>query len=234
MAPRRSETPSGNRRSDILDAAQRLVTTKGYEQMTIEDILTELHISKGAFYHYFDSKADLLQALVTRMRDETCNLLAPVLEDPNLTALQKLQRWFDTAAQWKAARKDYLLMLLRVWYHDDNAVVRQKLRADMLAWMGPMLTPVIRQGIDEGVFATPFPDHIGQVVFSLLYELGDGLAAHILSGDSGEAAVARARRATAAFTDAIERALGTPTGSLSLIDPHQLQEWYLAPAAAAP
>ena len=44
------------RRNDILDAARRLIYTKGYEQMTIQDILDELGISKGAFYHYFDSK----------------------------------------------------------------------------------------------------------------------------------------------------------------------------------
>ena len=43
------------RRNDILDTARRLVYTKGYEQMTIQDILDALQISKGAFYHYFDS-----------------------------------------------------------------------------------------------------------------------------------------------------------------------------------
>ncbi len=42
------------RRSEILDVAQRLIATKGYEQMTIADIQAELGISKGAFYHYFE------------------------------------------------------------------------------------------------------------------------------------------------------------------------------------
>ena len=41
------------RRNEILDVAQRLIYTKGYEQMTIQDILDGLQISKGAFYHYF-------------------------------------------------------------------------------------------------------------------------------------------------------------------------------------
>src|SRR5262245_58568880 len=44
------------RRGEILDVAQRLVYTSGYEQMTIQDMLDELQISKGAFYHYFSSK----------------------------------------------------------------------------------------------------------------------------------------------------------------------------------
>lgn len=39
--------------NEILDVAQHLVYTKGYQQMSIQDILDELKISKGAFYHYF-------------------------------------------------------------------------------------------------------------------------------------------------------------------------------------
>ena len=41
------------KRNEILDAASRFIYTTGYEQMTIQDILDELQISKGAFYHYF-------------------------------------------------------------------------------------------------------------------------------------------------------------------------------------
>ena len=52
------------KRNGILDAMQRFVYTKGYEQMTIQDILDDLQISKGAFYHYFDSKQAVLEALV--------------------------------------------------------------------------------------------------------------------------------------------------------------------------
>ena len=52
------------KRNEILAVAQRLVYTKGYEQMTIQDMLDELQISKGAFYHYFGSKQALLEALI--------------------------------------------------------------------------------------------------------------------------------------------------------------------------
>ena len=45
------------RRNEILDAARKLVYTKGYEQMSVQDILDEMKISKGAFYHYFGLKA---------------------------------------------------------------------------------------------------------------------------------------------------------------------------------
>jgi AcrR family transcriptional regulator len=155
MARKRTESPPAARRNEILDAAQRFVASKGFEQMTIDDILSDLSISKGAFYHYFESKGLLLEALIARMGDEARGVLVPILEDAGLTALQKLQRWFDTAAEWKTARKDFLLSLIQVWYHDDNAVVRLKLRSDTLAWIRPLLTRVIQQGIEEGVFTPP-------------------------------------------------------------------------------
>ena len=88
------------RRNAILDVAQRLVYTRGYEQMAIQDVLDELRISKGAFYHYFDSKPALLEALIERMQQEALELLNPIVQDPHLPTLEKLQRFFDTAVQW--------------------------------------------------------------------------------------------------------------------------------------
>ena len=54
MARTVKEQEYAEKRNEILDAAQRLVYTKGYERMTIQGILADLQISSGAFYHYFD------------------------------------------------------------------------------------------------------------------------------------------------------------------------------------
>lgn len=52
------------RKNEILDVAQQLVmVTKGFDEMSIQDILDELGISKGAFYHYFDSSRICLRPL---------------------------------------------------------------------------------------------------------------------------------------------------------------------------
>src|SRR5215472_6023164 len=140
------------RRNEILDVAQQFVYTKGYEQMTIQDILDNLQISKGAFYHYFDSKQALLEALIERMGDQIEQLVLPIVHDPALPAFDKLQRVFDMLNRWKTARKEFLLALLRVWYADDNALVRQKLRVVRVKWVAPWFSTIIRQGIEEGVF----------------------------------------------------------------------------------
>src|SRR6266498_3912837 len=93
------------KRNEILDVAQRLVYTKGYEQMTIQDILDDLQISKGAFYHYFDSKQALLEALIERMLQEGIQLITPIVHDPHMPALEKLQRYFATVARYKTTQE---------------------------------------------------------------------------------------------------------------------------------
>ena len=109
------------RRNEILDAAQRLVYTKGYEQMAIQDILDELHISKGAFYHYFDSKGALLEALIDRLLRRGGAGSQPDRAGSQMPALEKLEIYFATAARGRLARKEYLLALLSIWYADENA-----------------------------------------------------------------------------------------------------------------
>lgn len=216
------------KRNEILDAAQRLVYAKGYEQMSIQDILNELKISKGAFYHYFDSKGDLLEALIERMRQDAEPIILPVVEDPRLRALEKLQRFFDTSARWKTARRDYVLSLARVWYADDNAIVRQKAQADLIRWAGPLIVGIIRQGVQEGVFNTAFPDQIGELVLSLLYHAGDAMVDLIFSSEAKAIELAYAEKLVAAHNDALERVLGAPTGSLNLMDTETLQEWFVS------
>src|SRR5438874_4987898 len=97
------------RRNAILDVAQRLVVTRGYEQMSIQDVLDDLQISKGAFYHYFGSKQALLEALVEHLLDEGEQLLIDITHDPTLSALEKLQHFFVQLAQWKTTQKETFL-----------------------------------------------------------------------------------------------------------------------------
>ncbi len=217
------------KRNEIVDAAQRLIYTKGYEQMSIQDILNELQISKGAFYHYFDSKGDLLEALIYRMRQEAEPIILPIINDPDLPALDKLHRFFDTAARWKTARKDYILSLARTWYADDNALVRQKAEANLIQWSTPLITAIICQGVEEGVFNTTFPEQIGELVLSLLYHIGDAMVGLIFSSEAKEIELAHAEKLVAAYNDTLERVLGAPAGSLNLMDRETLKEWFVAP-----
>jgi len=215
------------RRNEILDSAQRLVYSKGFEQMTIQDILDDRHISKGAFYHYFDSKPALLDALLDRMKQEAEQVVMPIFHDPGRNALEKLQDMFDTAGRWKTTRKTYVLALLRGWYSDDNAIVRQKQMVFLTQWMAPLLTEVIQQGVREGLMETPFPDQMGEVALGMIQSLSDTMTRLILACEPGCADMQQVNRLIAAYTYVMERALGIPPGSVKLVDPDVIKEWFV-------
>jgi AcrR family transcriptional regulator len=221
-----NEAAHAVKRNEILDVTRRLIYTKGYEQMAIQDILDEIRISKGAFYHYFDSKPALLEAVIERMLDEATELLLPIVDDPHLGALEKLQRYFDTSVRWKTAQKAFLIELLRVWYTDHNAIVRQKMWATMSKRTMPMLIKIFHQGIREGVLDIPFPDQIGLVFLSVIQGMGDAWAELLLAPDQHGDKLERAERLVAAHNHALERVLGAPAGSISVMSAESLREWF--------
>jgi AcrR family transcriptional regulator len=214
------------KRNQILDVVQRLIYAKGYEQMSIQDILDDLQISKGAFYHYFDSKQALLEALIERMMHEAEQIITPIVYDPNLPAIEKFQRFFDTISRWKTARKKIMLALMQSWYSDDNAIVRQKVSMAGLKWFAPYLTVIICQGVQEGVVTTPYPDQVSGVIISLMLGLGDAIAESFLPDGLNHEALQHIDLTTVAvYTDAMERILGVPPNSILFLDPEILKEW---------
>ena len=226
MARAVKEEDYAARRSAILDSAQRFIYSRGYEQMAIQDILDDLRISKGAFFHYFRSKQALLEALIERLVGESALVLSPIVDDPGLPALEKLERLFAAANRWKVERKDFLLGLLKVWYADENALVRQKVLAAGYQMVIPMIAAIIRQGVQEGVFTVRYPDHIGGVVMSFMQGLGDEFSQTLLAFESGRDGESRCLETLVdAYTDALERVLGAPPGSVTLIDRETMREW---------
>jgi AcrR family transcriptional regulator len=214
------------RRDAFLDVAQRLIQTKGYEAMSIQDLLDELDASKGAFYHYFDSKQALLEAVVERFADGTMTSLEPVLRDPGLPALTKLERVFAGIASLKAEQKDLMLAIIKVWNSDGNAIVREKVRRLSERIMIPLFSAVVKQGIDEGTLHVDSPDDTAQVLVALM--LGFQLQATdlFIARQAGTITFEVVQRAVAANTKAFERILGIPEGSLTLTDERTLRFWF--------
>lgn len=228
MARTVDEEAHALRRDEFLDAAQRLLESKGYERMSIQDVLTDVGASKGAFYHYFDSKQSLVAAVMERLADAVAARLAPVARGPD-GALDKLGHFFAALGRWKAGRRELLVALVRVWQSDDNAVVRQKLRPGIADRVAPLLAVVVEQGVREGTFSATHPAQTARVVVSLVQDLNDRLATLFLAAEPGRDDWPTVRDTVDAYTDAVTRVLGAPTGSVPLADPAVLRPWFVSP-----
>jgi AcrR family transcriptional regulator len=224
-----NEAAHAQRRSAILDAAEQAIATRGYEQMAISDILRELGISSGAFYHYYDSKPALLLALVERMGDEIEQLVLPVVHDPTPGALDKLMRFFATLDRWKFAHKNLLLAYFPVWYGDENAIVRHKLYRARVKRLAPWLENIIQQGVEEGVFQSPYADQTARMIIALLEDIGYANVDLLLVDSPSPQDRQRLERIVLASTDALERLLGAPSGCLQSATREGLAQWFATP-----
>jgi AcrR family transcriptional regulator len=214
------------RRDAFLDVAQRLVETKGYEAMSVQDVLDTLEASKGAFYHYFDSKQALLEAVVDRFADGGMAAIAPVLGDPTLPAIQKLERVFAGIASWKAERSELVRGIIEVWNSDSNAIVREKLRRLTMRLMVPLLSAVIRQGVQEGTFRVASADETATVLVALMQGAQEQATQLFIARQANTVPYEVVERTFAGFTVAFERILGVRQGSLTLQDAATLHFWF--------
>jgi AcrR family transcriptional regulator len=214
------------RRSEILDVAQRFFYQNGYEQTSIQDIITEIGIAKGTFYHYFRSKQDLLDELIDRMVEQTLQSLEPVVADEQLSGLEKLERFFGDIANWKGANKAFFLDLLRIWYKDENAILRHKVQSGSAERTIPLLAEIIEQGRAEGSFATDDPVDVASIVLQVGQSLSDTLAKILLCKANDDDTPVVIARKVIIHERAIERVLGAPPESLKLFDLNAIKFWF--------
>ena len=213
------------RRDAILDAAQRLILSNGYERLTVQDILEELQISKGAFYHYFDSKPAVVEALTERLVDDSERVLAQIAGEPELGATEKLQRFFGEIVRWKSERQNLMVAMLPVWYAPDNISFRLLVDRATAARLAPLLSAIVRQGVDEHQFATAYPEHAGSIIVAVVQALQDAIAQQLLTGT---AKVKEVVATHGAHIEAIERYLGIPAGTLYRADARAVNSWIAA------
>lgn len=214
-------------RSDaFIDVAQRLIQSKGYERMSIQDVLDETSASRGAFYHYFDSKEALLVAVVDRMADGALASVGPAVEDPALSAVEKLRRVFDGMVQFKMARVDLVMAILESWIADENALVREKFGRTLVTKLGPLLAKIIAQGKAEGVFDVPAAEPAARVLVSLLWAANQTASQLYVARRSNSVSYEEVEAILTAFWSSFERILGAPEGSLLVFDPALLRQWF--------
>ena len=66
-------------RKRILDTAQRLILSHGYSGMSLDQLIGELGMTKGAFFHHFKNKKDLARTLIRRYSDEGVDLFTAAM-----------------------------------------------------------------------------------------------------------------------------------------------------------
>ena len=203
------------RKMELVKAAWDLFASLGYEETTVQAIIDRLKISKGTFYHYFSSKEDLLDAVIQGLTDQGLARVRPVLEDPALPALDKLNLFLVQARAWRLENMDRLMPVLKAVFSQENLLLRHKMEARAMALAAPLLARIIVQGQEEGVFDTPSPAQAAETIIHLGHKFSEGNVKRLLRAEARPEALDDLRCRIDFLIDLLERILGAPGGSIN-------------------
>jgi AcrR family transcriptional regulator len=146
----------------ILDVAFRLFMEKGYERTSIQDIIDRLGgLSKGAIYHHFKSKDDILMAVTDRMTAQSNQMLADIRDCGNLSGREKLKRIFKESIS-RPVQNDIFTVAPN--FHDNPKLLFSLLH-DTIDEVAPnYILPIIRQGIADGTIKTEYPEQLAELI----------------------------------------------------------------------
>jgi AcrR family transcriptional regulator len=156
------------RKTEIIKAAAKLFLAKEYEKTTLQDVMDHLGIAKGTIYHYFDSKEDLLEAVVIDMVDARLNEIEVKLKDVKGNALQKIEKLVELGKMAKEHPE-----LLDQLHRPTNAGMHIRILVETLIRLAPIYEKLIQQGCDEGIFHTEYPRESAELILSAVQFLTD-------------------------------------------------------------
>lgn len=187
------------RRNEILDAAEQLFVTKGFDGTSTNDILERVGIARGTLYYHFKSKEEILDAMIQRMTKALLKKAGQIAKQKDKPVLQRLTEMM------LALNVDSKLgsEIMEQVHRPQNALMHQKMQAELLAGIVPLFTDLIEEGIVQGICKTDYPEEAAEML--LLYS---NTAFDALAEDS------RNERKIAAFIYHSERLLGMPRDSM--------------------
>ena len=146
----------------ILDVAFRLFMEKGYEHTSIQDIIDRLGgLSKGAIYHHFKSKDDILIAVTERMTVQSNAMLAHIRDRRDLNGREKLKTIFKESINRPVQNE---IFTVAPNFHNNPRLIFSLLH-DTIDQVAPnYILPIIRQGIGDGSIETEYPEQLAELI----------------------------------------------------------------------
>ena len=146
----------------ILAVAFRLFMEKGYEHTSIQDIIDQLGgLSKGAIYHHFKSKEDILIAVTDQMTAESNQMLALIRDRADLNGREKLKAIFKESIS-RTVQND--IFTVAPDFHNNPKLLFSLLHDTMDNAVPNYILPIIRQGISDGSIETDYPEQLAELI----------------------------------------------------------------------
>lgn len=190
------------RKNEILDVAERLFGTKGFDSTSTSDILNEIGIARGTLYYHFKSKEEILDAMIERVMNRLVENAKAVVAQKDVPVMQRLTMMMLSL---NLGGGSFGQELLKQMHKPQNALMHQKMEKSLLSALNPVITELMKEGITQGICRTDYPQEVAEMTFLYATTVFDGLMEH-----SEE----EKQRKIAAFIYNLERLLNMEQGSM--------------------
>ncbi|MBP2242961.1 AcrR family transcriptional regulator [Cytobacillus eiseniae] len=190
------------RRNEILDAADELFAQKGFDGTSTNDILNKVGIARGTLYHHFKSKEDIMDALIERYTVLLLGTAQEIAADKSIPVNERIIRVVMSLNISNENGKEIMEHI----HKPQNALMHQKIQKVIINGVPPILTEIIREGIDQELFNTPYPYECMEMIVAYTNTVFDDDIVHL----TNEELASRIK----AFVFNVERLLGVESGSL--------------------
>ncbi|MGA8252720.1 MAG: TetR/AcrR family transcriptional regulator [Mycobacterium sp.] len=214
------------RRAELLDRATALFVQHGYDNVSLNDLIAAVGVSKGAFYHWFPSKDELITALAERSARDQFAAIEEAIARCGGTALDRLnallQAGFDVKMRMGAP--DHLAAMVSL-LRPENAHLYGRIVAVSEDLVRPLLARVISDGVREGVFHTFDADGVADMILGLSARVNANVVQIVDATDQSgrDHAIDVLTSRLELHGLAVDRILELPDGSLSVLDRAQVE-----------
>lgn len=191
------------RKEEILDAAEKLFATKGFDNTSTGDILDAVGIARGTLYYHFKSKEDILDGVIQRMTDQLMRDAREIVRQKELPVLERLTKAI-LSLNVESKLGDEIMEQV---HRPQNALMHQKMQASLLAGINPILTELVEEGVGQGICHTQYPESMVEMIILYANVAFDDLNVAGLTHEQRE-------RKIAGFIYNVERLMGMAEGSL--------------------
>ncbi|KOP80331.1 TetR family transcriptional regulator [Lysinibacillus sp. FJAT-14745] len=190
------------RRNEILDVADELFGQKGFDGTSTNDILEKVGIARGTLYYHFKSKEDIMDALIDRYNTQILSAANGIAADKSIPVHERIVRVVMALNISGGNGKEIIDHI----HKPQNALMHQKIQKVIINGLPPILTEIIREGIEQGLFSTPYPYECMEMIVAYTNTVFDDDMVDMTEEE-------RAARIPA-FIFNVERLLGVESGSL--------------------
>ena len=149
------------KKDQILDTSLQLFMKKGFDATSISDILSQLDIARGTLYYHFESKEAIMDAIIERLLNQFLENIEKLMTNDSLSQAEKFMGFFASINLTQLTGDEEIVDYFN---QPQNALFHEKSNRLLIKKLSPVLAQIISEGMESGLFDTPFPAETAELI----------------------------------------------------------------------